>query len=409
MVQSQDTRFWPYGASIQGSISHSGAGRGPGGGRPKLIRGESQPGAMPAPGGHQFEGMGGYAPPTPTGNMGMRLPTPDFSRPYATADERVPMQEPAEARLPMPEYEAPEPMGWKKALLGIGLSGAANLGRLGPQTADAYFNEPTRRAEREYARDLGAYTASEATWQKYYDNLDRFERTGVAQGTLAEGERSNLEDERQARDRPVVVGRNLVPQAGGDPLFTAEQDLPQWKYTRGVKSMEMFGKPFTQLNPEEAAQVENSMRSTQGGLYLVPDERGIPRWQDRNTALGGPGFRTVFQQGTGQPSIGDAPDVRGNEPRQGDQRGMNAGQRATLNTQLQNMLEGEFDPAEIQRVTDTFSEQFARGVQHRVGDKMSVAVRDEYLAAARKQVQSEAEARQLAMEWAVEDGWDINR
>lgn len=404
MVQDQ---FWPYGASVQGGISHSGAGMGPGG-RPRLIRGEAQPGAMPAPGGHQFEGLGPYARPTPTGNLGMRLPTPDFSPRYAQADERVPPQEPAEGRIPMPEYEPPEDMGWKKALLGIGLSGAANLQGLGPQTADAYFNQPTRRAEREYARDLAGYTAREATWQTYYDQLDRYERTGVAQGTLAEQERSNLEGERERRERPIVVGRDLVSPQGGPPLYEGERDIPQWKYTRGVRSMQRFGKPFTELNEQEAAEIEDEMRSTQGGLYLTADPSGTARWQDRNTALGMPGFRTTFDTASGEPRIGEAGGQQTQVPRQGDPRGMNAGQRATLNARMETELAGEFDPAEMQRIRASYEEQFVRGEQHRVGDKMSVATRDKYLEVARNQVQSEAEARALARQWSIEDGWDIS-
>lgn len=401
MVQDQ---FWPYGASVQGNISRSGVSAQPGG-TPRLIRDPQQVGGRTP---FQFEGLGPYARQAPTGNMGMRLPTPDFSPRYAQADERVPPQEPAEGRMPMPEYEEPEPMGWKRALLGIGLSAGAQLQGMGAQTADQYFYGPQRKAEREYARDLGQYTAREATWQQYYDQLDRYERTGIAGGTLEEGKRSNLEQERQARERPMVVGRSLVTPEG-EEKYSAPEDIPQWKYTRGVRSMQRYGKPFTELTAEEAAEIEDEMRSTQGGLYLVPDAQGIPRWQDRNTALGGPGFRTIFQQGTGQPSIGDAQDVRQSEPRQGDVRGMNAGQRASLNTQMENLLQGEFDPAEMKRIRDSFAEQFARGVQHRVGDKMSVAVRDEYLSAARTKVESEAEARRLAMEWALEDGWDINR
>lgn len=400
-MAQREQRYWPQGASIAGGISNSGVSSRPGG-TPTLIRDRNQAGAP----GFQFEGLGPYAPPPQTGNLGMRLPTPDFSPRLATGYEREPPQEPAEARGPMPEYQPPEPMGWKKALLGIGLSGAANLQGLGPQTADAYFNQPTRRAEREYARDLGAYTAREATWQTYYDQLDRYERTGVAAGTLAEQERSNLEDERQRRERPVVVGRNLVPQTGGDPLYTAPEDIPQWKYTRGVTAMNMFGKPFTELTVQEAQQVENSMRSTQGGLYLTADERGTARWQDRNTALGMPGFRTTFDQ-TGRPSIGDVPDVQTQQPRLGDQRGMTAGQRATLTRQMESQLEGEFDPAEIARVRASFDEQFVRGVQHRVGDKMTKETRDEYLRVTRTQTDTEAAARRLARQWAIDDGWDI--
>lgn len=402
MVQDQ---FFPFG-SVQGNISRSGVSLRQQPGRPRLIRAENDPGAMPAPAG-QFEGLGPYARPTASGNLGMRLPTPDFSPRYAQADERVPPQEPAEARMPMPEYEEPEQMGWKKALLGIGLSGAANLQGLGPQTADAYFNQPTRRAEREYARDLGAYTAREATWQTYYDQLDRYERTGIAGGTLEESERSNLEQERQARERPMVVGRSLVSPEGQE-MYTAPEDIPQWKYTRGVRSMQRFGVPFAQLNEQQAAEIEDEMRSTQGGLYLTADPSGTARWQDRATALGMPGFRTTFDTGTGEPSIGDAPGVQTQVPRQGDQRGLTAGNRATLNTQMENLLQGEFDPAEMKRIRDSFSEQFARGEQHRVGDKMSRATRDKYLDAARIQVQSETEARALAKQWALEDGWDIS-
>ena len=290
------------------------------------------------------------------------------------------MPPPPGPRIQAPVYEEPEPMGWKKGLLGVVLSGLAGLSGQGAQTADTYFNEPRRRAETDFAREMGQWHDQENSWENFYAGLGRQDRTDLERLKFRETQRHNLIGEAYQRN--------------------SEPNIDQWEYRREVQSQSMFGIPWEQATVEQAKQIEDSLTANQGGLYLVPDERGIPRWRSKNEAMGLPGTRTVFREG--QAELGGVPGVSLNQPRQRKTRGLSDYQRSqTIRQRDEDLVDAEFEEQEKEQINKRYDEILVRGYQHTEGDKMPPDVAREYRRVAGSQAQAEA--------WAVEDGWDISR
>lgn len=121
-------------------------------------------------------------------------------------------------RIQRPVYQEPEPPGWKRTALGIGLSGMANLTGGGPRAADQFFLEPERRAEREYARDLGAYSASQGEWSDYWNQIMQGQEIDIRERTLEEQKRQFEEEGR--RPIPVPRGGSLYDPTTEEALYT---------------------------------------------------------------------------------------------------------------------------------------------------------------------------------------------
>ncbi len=195
-MPQREQQYWPQGTTIGHTLSRSGVGLDPPfGGTPVLQRKKLDP---------SFNPMTMEQKEASRANLGMTLPTPDFS-PQARypTQARAQMPQAPEARIQMPTYERPEPMGWKKALLGIGLSGGAQLQGMGAQTADAFFREPERRAEADYARELGAYSARQGEWSDYFDDMMAADKFNLSAEELEEQKRANQVEE----TAPFAVAR----------------------------------------------------------------------------------------------------------------------------------------------------------------------------------------------------------
>lgn len=145
-----------------------------------------------------------YTPPRIMPGLEGAAPMPDFSG-EAGGDARGAMpavQVPGE-RIKMPVYEEPERPGKLRTALGIGLAGMANLTGGGPRAADQFFLEPERRAEREYARDLGAYSARQGEWDDYYKQVMDMQGLEYQRQTLEERKRAA----KVAEEEPFAVPR----------------------------------------------------------------------------------------------------------------------------------------------------------------------------------------------------------
>jgi len=135
---------------------------------------------------------------------------------------RPTMPPPPGPRLQPPVYEEPEPMGWKKALLGIGLSAGANLIGQGPQAADQFFCGPQRKAERDFAREMGEWKDSELDFKNWWDRLGQGERTDLQRQQLGESRRRNMDTafyQRGMMNRGVNVDGSLIHPFTGEQLY----------------------------------------------------------------------------------------------------------------------------------------------------------------------------------------------
>jgi len=106
-----------------------------------------------------------------------------------------------EERIPLPVYEEPERPGKWRTALGIGLSGAAGLAGQSQTAAQQFFLAPEARAERDYARDLAAYSARQGEWDKYYEQVLAAQGIDIRERTLEEQKRQFDEEGR----RPIAV------------------------------------------------------------------------------------------------------------------------------------------------------------------------------------------------------------
>lgn len=149
-----------------------------------------------------------YEAPALTPGLAGAVPTPDFSPEAAQA--RYPAQsrmpQAPEARIQAPVYQEPEAPGWKRTALGIGLSGMANLSGQGAKAADDFFLEPERRAERDYAREMGAYTARQGEWSQYFDEMMAHDKFGLSGEQFEEQKRATAVEE----DKPIQLSRGAT-------------------------------------------------------------------------------------------------------------------------------------------------------------------------------------------------------
>ena len=143
-----------------------------------------------------------------------------------------------------PRFKPPDPMGWKKALAGIGLSAAAGLTGQGAQTADAYFHEPYRRAETNYARELGQFRDQKSGWKDLIDGIMDTE----------EGARSDLIEAQRHEDR-LALDRDRLTETQNyhEGLLNQERREPRTpEYDRYLQAYaDEFGKEVEELTSED--------------------------------------------------------------------------------------------------------------------------------------------------------------
>lgn len=150
-----------------------------------------------------------YTPPEIMPGLGGAIPDRDFSPEAAQARfptrARAQMPQAPGARIQMPVYEEPERPGKWRTALGIGLSGMAGLGGPGQaaRASDQFFLEPERRAERDYARDVGTYEARESQWSQYYNDMMAADKYNLSVEEFEERKRATGVEE----DAPFAVSR----------------------------------------------------------------------------------------------------------------------------------------------------------------------------------------------------------
>jgi hypothetical protein len=206
---------------------------------------------------------------------------PQFSMPPA------PME-----RIQPPVYEEPEDMGWKKAALGIALSGAAGLIGQGPQTAHNYFTAPRIRAQEDYAREYGAYQNNASQWEQYYDRIAQQQGLQMEGQKLDEMRRSNMSDENERMTRPFPLSYGGMADRSGRTLI--ESPYAQGGRTQDERDRrranEMYAENRPGVDPEQlsAIQQEEAWREFQtyhGGVpavgVLTPEGRyeSRPRYE----------------------------------------------------------------------------------------------------------------------------------
>ena len=227
-----------------------------------------------------------YVPPRILPGLEGAAPMPDFSG-EAGGDARGAMPPMPQERIQRPVYQEPEAPGWKRTALGIGLSGMANLTGGGPRAADQFFLEPERRAEREYARDLGAYSASQGEWSDYWNQIMQGQEIDIRERTLEEGTRQFEEEGR--RPIPVPRGGSLYSPTAEEAIYTDPRGAygSQWESQRedAINYWLQFH-PETMREQMTAADEDEAItgwRRRQGREVAVPgfgpegELRNIPR------------------------------------------------------------------------------------------------------------------------------------
>jgi hypothetical protein len=172
----------------------------------------------------------------------------------------------------------------------------ANLsGQGGARAADAFFLEPERRAERDYARDLGAYEARESQWSQYYNDMMAADEFNLSSEEFEERKRATQAEE----DAPFAVSRGAGvwdpvskkmiyqdPNAffgGGDQWeFQVNEAYNYWLSQNPGRTKESMTAP-------ERDQARNQFRRRRGMETTVPgyDKDGNLIYQPRSQAYYG--------------------------------------------------------------------------------------------------------------------------
>lgn len=348
---------------------------------------------MPPP---QQQGAGTVFPPG-------AIPTPDFSRQMvpATQPGREMPQPPAEI-LGAPTYEEPEPMGWKKALLGVGLSAGAQLVGQGAQTADQYFYGPERRAEADYARELGEYTQNQDSWDKYYGRLMQSQNIGVQNRQVDATEDRNRtlgEYYRGQTNRGIVVNKELRDPVTGElrgPAAEKFQGGTANEIELQTYSQYMYGMNFGDLDRFQRMDVTNRITNDTGGLYQSFGEEGAT-WRPKLDASGTGAPVTTFDRPGAR--TGGVDDLSRTQAPREEMQGFTASQRANVRTKYdERILDAQYEPEVLADLIKQREIELVRGLRHRRGERISNDRIQAYVAAA----DGDAD---LALQWAKEDGY----
>ncbi len=393
--------------SIAGGVSRSGVNIRP--------RSQEDPGFNPRPlaeSKFQFQspfpppGQRKYTAPAVLPGLERAAPTPDFSpQPGGDAIGAMPpVQIPGE-RLPMPTYQEPEAPGWKRTALGIGLSGMANLTGQGPQAAANFFLAPEARAERDYARELGAYSARQGEWSQYYEDI-----MGQQEHELNRQRLEELETRpHQVSRYGSLVGRggevlyqdpNVNLFGGGGAAWEANK-MQAWNVWLQSHPEKTLGT----MTPKDRQEAERDALEFRGGIpyELVYGDDGVPRRVPRYEASQYRAAATVFEDPS---AVGG---LAGGRPPQPRRMGLTTAQRSNMELEEQTEFGQAFDDEGRAAVRAKYDAVFVRGTAHDEGEKMPRRVAVGYVRIAKLELGDRATndaIYALAKQWAEEDGWD---
>ncbi|MCK5316958.1 MAG: hypothetical protein KAJ55_03540 [Anaerolineales bacterium] len=398
--------------SIAGGVSRSGVNI-----RPRVQEDAPFNPRPLAEGNFQFQspypppGQRQYTAPAVLPGLEAAAPTPDFSpQPGGDAIGALPpLQMPGE-RIPMPTYQEPERPGKWRTALGIGLSGMANLSGQGPQAAANFFLAPEARAERDYARELGAYSARQGEWSQYYEDIMGRQSLDL--------ERQQLE-ELKARPRSVPYRGSLTDPEGKllykDPGGMFGAGGSQWE-ARAMQAYNVWlqkhpEKSLATMTPADRQEAERDANRFFGDEVLVSTFEGdqvVGRY--RSDAEGKPRPVQVF--GPGGVSTGGFPGQRLTEERAPRARGFSDSQRANfeIEYETERTEAAFFDEAGKEAVEKKYDAIFVRGAAHNEGDVLTLERALEYIRIARAELGQEAlnmSVERLAEAWAAADGYTI--
>jgi len=142
----------------------------------------------------------------------------------------------------------------------------ANLTGGGPRAADQFFLEPERRAEREYARDLGAYSASQGEWSDYWNQIMQGQEIDIRERTLEEQKRQFEEE-----------GRRPIPVPRGGSLYDPTTEEALWTDPRGGYGSQWESQRedainyWLQFNPEKTRET----------MTAFDEDQAIEGWRRR--------------------------------------------------------------------------------------------------------------------------------
>ena len=405
---------------VQGNISHSGTRIRP---QPeedpdfnppslKSLRELKLQSPFPPPGQRQ------YTAPAMLPGLEAAAPAPDFSpEPGGDAIGAMPPIEPPGARMPMPTYQEPERPGKWRTALGIGLSGMANLSGQGPQAAANFFLAPEARAERDYARELGAYSARQGEWSQYYEdimgqqehelNLQKLEEVkGRPVGFSRGGGYGTREGEELYRDPGGMFG-------SGGAAWEAEKIQA---YRVWLEKPENAHKTLASMTETDRQAAERDLNRFFGREVMTPrwdpDRPGVVVPGYRSEAEGRPMPITVF--GPTGAQTGGEPGFQRTQPRAARQRGFSDSQRANMEIEFEQerVVAASMDQESQDAVQKKYDAIFVRGISHVEGEKLTLARAGEYIRIARAELGDEAlnsSVKRLAEEWAQEDGYDTTQ
>jgi hypothetical protein len=150
----------------------------------------------------------------------------------------------------------------------------ANLSGQGAKAADDFFLEPGRRAERDYARDLGAYSANRGEWSDYYDQVMEADKFKLQGEQFEEQLRANKFEEEAPYAVPRGAGvwdpvqRKMIYQddTGFGGLTTGEFDRQQARMLYAARN----GLKAEQMTEEQNFQAWREWRQGLGLEVLSP-------------------------------------------------------------------------------------------------------------------------------------------
>jgi hypothetical protein len=314
----------------------------------------------------------------------------------------------------MPTYQEPERPGKMRTALGIGLSGMANLSGQGQQAASNFFLAPEARAERDYARELGAYSARQGEWSQYYEDI-----MGQQEHEL------NLQKLEEVKGRPVGFSRGggygtregellLRDEGGMFPGGGAAWEAEKMQaYRVWLEKPENAHKTLATMTATDRQEAERGRNRFFGGEVLTSlwdeDRPGVITPEYRSEAVGRPQPFTVY--GPEGPVTGGQPGFERGRPPAARQRGFTDSQRADMEIEFEQerVVAASMDEQSQDAVMKKYDAIMVRGISHVEGEKLTLARAQEYIRIARAELGDTAlnsSVRRLAEEWAQEDGYD---
>lgn len=317
--------------------------------------------------------------------------------------------------MPRPVYQAPEAPGKMRTAIGIGLSGMAGLSGQSQYAAQNFFLAPEARAERDYARELGEYSASQGEWSDYYDDVMQREELDLSRQQL---------EELKNRPRSFSRGGGLVSREGEelyrDPGGMFGSGGAQWEaekmqaYRVWLEKPENAHKTLASMTETDRQAAERDLNRYFGREVLSSvwdtDRPGVITGEYRSESQGRPRPVTVYGPG-GVPQTGGAGGFQTQPPRAPRQRGFSDSERANMEIDYeQERVEAvSFDEETRQAVEKKYDSIFVRGISHVEGEKMTIERAMEYIRIARAELGDAAlnmSVERLAKAWAEQDGYD---